>query len=84
MLSITLSTTPKVFSHLIVNNRAVCCLKMLTDVSPKHSLGPTQPQRIGFEFMAGRGLGDGFGHIAGCLEKGFQLLPGNEDLPQRF
>ena len=58
--------------------------KRLLDNTPKHSLGQTQPQRIGFQFMAERGLAGGFGHITGGLEKGFDLGAGNEDLPQGF
>ena len=76
--------------HLTCPTRKNCLssnpktLKFLTDVSPKHSLGRTQAQRIALKFMADCGLAGGFGHLAGGLEKGFDLGAGNDDLPQRF
>jgi hypothetical protein len=69
---------------LTIRQQSTKLTKRLLDNTPKHSLGQAQPGESGLEFMAERGLADGFGHIAGCLEKGFELLPGNEDLPQRF
>ena len=58
--------------------------KRALDNTPKHSLGRAQPGEIGLELMAERGLAEGFGHVTGGLEKGFQLLPGDQDLPQGF
>src|ERR1035441_4771547 len=58
--------------------------KRLLDNTPMHSIGQTPPQRIGLKAMPRCRLADGLGHVTGGLQKGFELLPGNQDFPQGF
>jgi hypothetical protein len=55
-----------------------------TDVSPKgRALGGTQAN-FRPVFMLTGGSADGFGLVAGGLQKGLDLLPGNQDFAEHF